>query len=281
MRPSSRRRKGAAAVLALLAWMATSGAQGAAAGSAPALARLTLVEKQVDQAAGKSWQKAIEGGSLRIGEALRTGPVGLARLDLPWMTLSLGPGSVVRFPDEYLLSVVLESGRAVLDAEGRDSLKLVTPETEIRGRGRAVVRRQGKATLVSCMTGRFTVQGGERTVTLSGGEGTAVSAGGGTAAASPLPAPPSASSLRPGHDCLYVTPAEPVELRWSGGAPAYQVEVLPVGSDYVLVQRDVTAPPARLEIPWAGAFRWRVSSRDARGLEGSPSEDGLICVDSK
>ena len=60
---------------------------------------------------------------------------------------------------------------------------------------------------------------------------------------------------------------------------SYQLEVLPVGSDVVLLQRDVAAPPVKIEVPWEGAFRWRVSARDARGLEGLPSTDGLIAVD--
>jgi hypothetical protein len=34
-------------------------------------------------------------------------------------------------------------------------------------------------------------------------------------------------------------------------------------------------------VPWEGAFRWRVSARDARGLEGVPSEDGFIAVDAR
>jgi hypothetical protein len=245
------------------------------------LARLTLVERQVEQAAGASWQRAAEGGSLHIGERLRTGPDSLARLELPWMAFTLSPGSAVRFPDEFLLSAVLESGRAVLDAEGRESLKMVTAEAEVRGQGRAVVRRDGRTTLVTCLTGRFVVQGSERAVTLSAGRGTVVAVGAGPSAPVPAPSPPPSSGLRPGHDCLYVPPAEAVELSWRGNAPAYQVELLPVGSDYVLMQRDVTAPPARLDIPWTGAFRWRVSSRDGRGLEGVPSEDGLICVDAK
>jgi len=49
----------------------------------------------------------------------------------------------------------------------------------------------------------------------------------------------------------------------------------------VLLQRDVARPPARIEVPWEGAFRWRVSARDARGLEGVPSEDGFIAVDAR
>jgi hypothetical protein len=61
----------------------------------------------------------------------------------------------------------------------------------------------------------------------------------------------------------------------------YQLELLPVGSDVVLLQRDVASSPARIEVPWEGAFRWRVSARDRRGLEGMPSVDGLIAVDAK
>ena len=54
-----------------------------------------------------------------------------------------------------------------------------------------------------------------------------------------------------------------------------------MGSDVVLLQRDVTASPVKIEVPWEGAFRWRVSARDARGLEGVPSADGLIAVDAR
>ena len=57
--------------------------------------------------------------------------------------------------------------------------------------------------------------------------------------------------------------------------------MLPVGSDVVLLQRDVAAPPLRVAVPWEGAFRWRVSARDARGLEGVPSEHGLVAVDAQ
>ena len=54
---------------------------------------------------------------------------------------------------------------------------------------------------------------------------------------------------------------------------------MPVGSDLVLLQRDVDVALARIEIPWHGAFRWRVSARDGRGVEGPPSEEGLIAVE--
>jgi hypothetical protein len=280
MRPSSRRKQLTwAALLAPLASFAVPAT--ASAQDALALARLSLVERQVELTKrGATWQAAVEGGPVQIGEALRTGPDAVARLELPWMALTLGPGSTLRFPDAFLLSASLEGGRALVEAQGRDALKVVTAEAEVRGQGRAVVRRQGKETLVTCLAGRFYVQGGASIVTLAPGRGTVVRSGRAPSAPENVPAPP-ADGLWPGKDPVYAAPGEPLELRWKGDAPGYQVEVLPVGSDVVLLQRDVTASPARIEVPWEGAFRWRVSARDARGLEGTPSEEGLIAVDAK
>jgi hypothetical protein len=280
MRPSSRRKHlTRAALLAPLACLVAPAA--ASAQGALALARLSLVERKVELTKkGATWQAAVEGGPLQIGEALRTGPDAVARLELPWMALTLGPGSTLRFPDAFLLSASLEGGRAVVEAQGREALKVVTGEAEVRGQGRAVVRRQGKETLVTCLAGRFHVQGGESTVTLAAGRGTVVRAGRAPSAPEDVPAPP-ADGLWPGKDPVYAAPGEPLDLRWKGAAPGYQVELLPVGSDVVLLQRDVTTSPARIEVPWEGAFRWRVSARDGRGLEGVPSEEGFIAVDSR
>ena len=277
MRPSSRRKRLACgALLVLLAAPSAVTAQ-----ETLALARLSLVERGVELSKkGATWQSAVEGGPLRIGEALRTGADAVARLELPWMALTLGPGSNLRFPDAFLLAASLESGRALVEAQGRDALKIVTAEAEVRGQGRAVVRRQGRETLVTCLAGRFYVQGGETTVTLAPGRGTVVRSGGSPSAPEDVPAAP-AQGLWPGKDPVYVAPGDPLELRWKGDAAGYQLELLPVGSDVVLLQRDVTAPPARIEVPWEGAFRWRVSARSARGLEGLPSDDGLIAVDAK
>jgi hypothetical protein len=277
MRPSSRRPSLArGALLVLLAAPAAATAQ-----DTLALARLSLVERKVELSKkGNTWQAAVEGGPLQIGEALRTSPDGVARLELPWMALTLGPGSTLRFPDAFLLSASLESGRALVEAQGRDALKIVTPEAEVRGQGRAVVRRQGKETLVTCLAGRFYVHGRESTVTLAAGRGTIARSGRPPSAPEDVPAPP-AQGLWPGRDPVYVVPGEPLELRWKGDAAGYQFELLPVGSDVVLLQHDVTASPARIEVPWEGAFRWRVSARNASGLEGLPSEDGLIAVDAK
>jgi hypothetical protein len=248
-------------------------------GGAFALARLSLVERKVElEKKGARWQAAAEGAPLAIGEAIRTGPDAVARLELPWMSLTLSPGSTLRFPDAFLLSATLDGGRAMIDAPGLDALKLVTSGATVRGQGRAVVRKQGRSTLVTCFAGRFFVEGTGGVVTLTPGRGTVVADGGAPSAPQDVLAPPR-DGLWPAQDAVFVAPAEAVELRWKAGAASYQLELLPVGSDVVLMQRDVSAPPVKIEVPWEGAFRWRVSARDARGLEGLPSADGLIAVD--
>jgi hypothetical protein len=264
---------GAGALAAILGLAAPTAAQ-------TALAQLTYVENGVERAAGTAgWGDAAEGGAFEIGDALRTGPQGVARLELPWMTLSLSPGADISFPDDYVLSIVLEKGRVVLEAREHPAMKLETSEAEIRGTGRAVVRREEGRTLVTCLEGRFRVVGRGRGVSLSPAQGTVVVAGSAPTAAEDTLAPPAEDALWPGADPVYAEPGETLELRWEAEAPKFQIEVLPVGSDTVLWQRDVGPPPARLALPWSGAFRWRVASRDERGLEGVPSQAGLICVD--
>jgi hypothetical protein len=196
------------------------------------------------------------------------------------MSLTLAPGSTLRFPDAIVLSAALDAGRAVVDAPRLDALKLVTRGAEVRGLGRAVVRRHGTATLVTCLAGRFLVEAAGRVVTLTPGRGSVVADGSAPGAAQDAPAPPR-DGLWPAQDAVFVAPSQALELRWKANAPSYQLELLPVGSDVVLLQRDVAASPVTIEIPWEGAFRWRVSARDARGLEGPPSAEGLIAVDSR
>ncbi len=286
MRPSCNRTRRTADALAvmLLAGLGATLAQapaGAQDKGPLTLARLSLVEHKVElEKKDAKWQAAVEGGPLRIGEALRTGPDAVARLELPWMALTLAPGSTLRFPDEFLLSATLESGRALIEAPGREALRVVTGEAEVRGQGRAVVRRQGRTTLVTCLGGRFFVVAEGSVATLTPGRGTVVAAGRAPGAPQDVPKAP-VEGLWPAQDTVFVAPAQPLELRWKGSSPSYQLELLPVGSDVVLMQRDVTAPPVKIEVPWEGAFRWRVSARDARGLEGVPSADGLIAVDAR
>jgi hypothetical protein len=275
---------GGALALALAALPAaalgqTPAARAADKGTALALARLSLVERKVElEKKGAKWQAATEGGPLAIGEAIRTGPDAVARLELPWMALTLSPGSTLRFPDAFLLSATLDAGRALIDAPGLDALKLETSGATVRGQGRAVVRKQGRSTLVTCLAGRFFVEGAGGVVTLTPGRGSVVADGSAPGAPQNVLAPPK-DGLWPAQDAVFVAPAESLELRWKASAPSYQLELLPVGSDVVLLQRDVAAPPVKIEVPWEGAFRWRVSARDARGLEGLPSADGLIAVD--
>jgi hypothetical protein len=69
-----------------------------------------------------------------------------------------------------------------------------------------------------------------------------------------------------------------VELRWSTAGEAHHVELLGLKGDSVLLARDTSAPALQLEIPWLGTFRWRVSTRDARGIESAPSAEGLIVL---
>ena len=284
MRPwSDRTRRTVSALMGLLVAAPTLALAQAAATpdkSPLALAKLSLVERKVElEKKDAKWQNAVEGGPLSVGEALRTGPDAVARLELPWMALTLSPGSTLRFPDAFLLQATLDAGRALVEAPKLDALKLITDEAEVRGQGRAVVRRQGKSTLVTCLAGRFLVEAAGAAVTLTPGQGTVVAAGKAPSAPQGVLAPPT-EGLWPALDPVFVAPAEALELRWKGNAPGYQLEILPVGSEVVLLQRDVTASPAKIEVPWEGAFRWRVSARDARGLEGLPSTDGLIAVDS-
>lgn len=244
------------------------------------LATLTYVENEVEARGPTGWQEATEGGAFDIGQQLRTGPSGMAQLRLPWMTLSVSPDSAVRLPDDFILSIALERGRAVVESESQDALKLVTPEGEIRGQGRAVVRREPGRTLVTCVSGRFLVEARGRGVSLEAGRGTIVLAGRAPTAAEDATSPPNLEGLWPGADPVYAERGEPLDLFWEGGdSPAFQIEILPVGRDLVLYQRDVGPPPVQVSVPWRGAFRWRVASRDDRGLEGIPSEEGFICVE--
>lgn len=272
------RRSSDLALAALLAAVpAATGGATAPASTPPAVARIGFADRRVELSSGQGWREAKEGAALRLGDGLRTAPDALARLELPWMAMTVSATSVVRFPNDYLLSTVLEQGRVQVRSDKRDMLKLVTAEGEVRGHGSAVVRREGRVTLVSVLEGRFLVEGAGQAVVVLPGAGVIVRDGKPPRPPVALAEPP--EGLSPGSDPLYIARGEAVSLTWTSKAGAHQLEVLPVGSDVVLIQQDVGAPPWRLTIPWPGAFRWRVAARDERGLEGMPSADGLICVD--
>src|SRR6266545_3985510 len=188
---------------------------GTLAGSAPApaLARLSFVERHVEHSSEQGWHEAREGTPLRLGERIRTAADALARLDLPWMTMTISPASTVGDADGYLLCAVLEQGRTQLHSGKREILKLVTGEAEVRGQGWAVVRREGNATLVTSLGGFFFVEGAGKTVALPSGTGTIVREGKPPLPPQALPPPP--QGLVPGSDPRYVAPGDTVSLSWT------------------------------------------------------------------
>jgi hypothetical protein len=244
------------------------------------VARLSFVERLVEQASpGQAFKRAKEGDRIRTGDRIRVASDGLARIDFPWMALTAGPGSALSVSPSAVLATVLEQGRVELRAEGREIVKLVTEEAQVRGEGRVVVRRAAGKTLVSNLDGIFRVEAGGRVVELGQGEGTIVAPGRPPAAAAELPRGP--VEIWPGLDPVYASAGREIALQWKGDGAAYHLELLPLDSDEVLMARDVGPPPSPLVIPWLGTFRWRVAQRDPRGLEGMPSAAGLICVVEK
>lgn len=249
-----------------------------------AVATVTWTDAAVEREASKGkagWQKLHAGDSLRTGDRLRTSAEGVARIEFPWMAVTAGPATILHIPAEVVLSTVLSQGRAEFEAHGRDIVKVRTADAEIRGAGRMVVRRERERTIVMVMAldGVFSVEANGDTVLLQAGEGTIVRDGDKPGPAQKLPAPP--NRVRPTGDALYVPMGNPVSLSWDPTAPAFHVQVMALGSSDVLIARDVLRPPYLLSIPWEGTYRWRVSSRDAQGLEGRPSEEGLLCVVEK
>jgi hypothetical protein len=159
-RDRARLRQGALA-MALLAIPAATLAQAPAAAEAKGalvLARVSLVERKVElEKRGASWQAAVEGGPLSVGEALRTGPDAVARLELPWMALTL---SATRR---------CASGRvpAAGDTRERAGARRITFARGVEGRhrrggsSRAGPRGRppaGRSTLVTCLRGASSSQ---------------------------------------------------------------------------------------------------------------------------
>jgi hypothetical protein len=222
-----------------------------------------------------SWRRLVTGDKVRTGDTFRTSENATARLAFPWMAITLGPSTMLTIPSSTVLSTVLEQGWAEFAGPGRDIVKIRVGEGEVRGGGRLVLRRSAGRTSATALEGAFRVRAAGRTVEIKGGEGTVVADGRPPDAPVPLPAPP--GGLLPGKDPVYVRVGQPVDLRWTAGGPSYRVQLLALAGDEVLFARDVGAPPFRMEIPWLGTYRWRVSARDARGLESLPSTEGVIC----
>jgi hypothetical protein len=222
-----------------------------------------------------SWRRLGPGDDLRTGDTFRTSSIATTRLDFPWMAVSLGPSTMLTIPASTVLSTVLEQGRAEFAGPGPDIVKIRVGDGEVRGGGRLVLRRSVGRTSASVLEGSFRVRAAGRTVAIAAGQGTMVADGRPPEAPVPLPAAP--RGLHPGKDPVYVRLGQPVELRWTASDPSCHVEILALEKDDVLLARDTTASALRLEIPWLGTYRWRVSVRDARGIESRPSAEGLIC----
>ncbi len=237
------------------------------------------VEREVEGTSGTSSLKP--GEFVRTGDRIRTGPESVARIAFPWMSVTASPGTTLHIPSEVILSAVFDQGRAEIAAEGGDILKLRTAEAEIRGAGRVVVRRESKqhSLVVTAREGTFRVEGAGASVVLLAGEGTIVRPGQPPGPATRLP--PAPSDLVPGKDPVYVVKGEAAKLSWRHAGKTHHLEVLPLESSDVLLERDVGVGPEQMTIPWLGTYRWRVAARDAVGLESLPSVDGLICVVEK
>ncbi len=225
---------------------------------------------------GRQWKVVTDGTLLRTGDRIRCDATSLARFDIGWAKLTLGPDSEITIPASKAISIRLEAGRLEQISEGSDIVKMRTEETLVQGKGHVVMRRQGELTTVSARLGRFRVEGGRQSVRLEPGFGTAVRRGQAPLSPRHLTAPP--EKLVPASDPMYVDRNQPIQLEWVSDAKAYEVELITVGSDTAVLQVAAGPPPVTLTVPWPGTYRWRVAARDEVGIEGQPSRSGLICV---
>jgi len=243
------------------------------------VATISYAENKVERAEdGERWTQIREGYRLKTGEQVRTASGALTRVEFPWMKLLLSGSSELAIPGGMVLSLELKQGRVEILSEG-DIIKLLSQAAEIRGQGRAVVRRVGSTTAVATIDGQFRVRAAGQTVSLKSNQGTIVASGEPPTTPELLPAPP--ETLDPGADPFYADKGKPIKLSWTPSEGAYRIQVLPIHSDEVLIDKDVAGSPQTVAIPWVGTFRWRISARDDRGLEGVPSGEGLVCVVEK
>ncbi len=241
-----------------------------------AVARLRVLTGKAEKLTpGQSWKEVGSGARLATGDKVRVGADSLLSIEFPWMRISVGPDTTLGVAAGRLLATSLEQGRLEQDAEA-GIIKLRTPEALVRGEGRVVVRREAGSTAVAVVRGAFRVQAAQVTVVLRQGQGTVVEAG----AAPDLPAalPPAPLALSPGQDPVYVLKGKPIRLSWSPSGPASHIQVYGLDPGDLLIARDVSKPPIEIELPLVGTYRWRVSGRTERGLEGVPSAEGLLCV---
>jgi len=234
-----------------------------------------LVERSAD---GRKWSRLKAGDTIRTGDRIRTGVDGLARLRLPWMSVTTAPSSVVSFPAEVILATELDSGRVEMHAQSGEIVKVRSAGVEVRGAGWVVIRRAAAAAGIQVMAleGSFRLLNEQGASTLRAGTGTTVRASGPLDPPVNLPLPP--GGLVPGGDPAYIREGASVHLAWKATAVAHHLQVLPLDTEEPVLVRDVGQPPVDLPLAMLGTYRWRVTARDADGYEGLPSADGLICI---
>lgn len=242
------------------------------------VARLTILGQGVERADETAVFKPVKDGDrLRTGDRVRTGPGALARMQLPWMALTLGAESLLFVPPTAILAAVLENGRAELYAEGNDLLKISTPEGEVRGRGRLVVRRNGTTTLVMAMAGAFRFEGkGGVILPVAQGQGLVATTDG--QLDGPAELPPAPTAVWPGDDPVYLKRDQEVTMRFTSSARKHHLQVLAFDGNDIVVDRDIGLSPQAFRVPWLGTWRVRLSSVDERNLEGPASSTGYLVV---
>jgi hypothetical protein len=244
-----------------------------------AVAALQVLSGPVDRlSAGQEWKPVRSGARLATGEKVRVGAGGLLSVDFPWMRITAGPRTTLGVSAGRLLATFLESGRLEQEAEA-GIIKLRTPEALVRGEGRLVVRRESGVTAVAAVRGTFRVEAAAVTVVLHQGEGTLVVAGNPPDTPTPLPRAPRV--VFPGGDPIYALKGTPISLSWTPSGPANHVQVFGLEPGDLLIARDVTTPPVKVDLPYPGTYRWRVNARTDQGLEGVPSPEGFFCVTDK
>ena len=261
----------------ILAGVAAAGVPASTAHASVDVARLSFVEGDVQVASGrKAYAAASEGSGFQTNTRLRTGKASLARLDFPFMSLLASAGTEVDLSGSVLF-LGLVRGRIEVASKEAEIVKIQAGDAEVRGEGWAVVRRHSEGVVVSAIEGRFGVNASGMVLSLKGGEGAVIAPGQAPRFVAFGERP---RIVYPGADAVYVGRAEPLDLTWIPPGQAH-VQVLPIESDQVLMERDVDGAKTQLEIPWPGLYRWRVALRNPSGVEGAPSTEGLICVMEK
>jgi hypothetical protein len=94
----------------------------------------------------------------------------------------------------------------------------------------------------------------------------------------PVELPPPPAAVFPGDDPVYARRDQDVGLSFTSDARKHHLQVLAFDSTDIVVDRDIGLSPETLRVPWLGTWRLRLSSVDARGLEGASTATGYLVV---